>query len=142
MSVRNSSPSLTFAFPLNDLISESFDKAHVMSLRLTVAAVILADSLKWTSALSVALAVVFVVIVAGVTMWKLVAGDIPWPRLTPEVHDQKSFWRLFTVIPVIMTAYICHHNGITISHTLSSPLPLVHSFALPVVCRSFEMCAG
>jgi sodium-coupled neutral amino acid transporter 2 len=72
---------------------------------------VVSDSLKWTSALSVALAVVFVVIIVGVTMWKLFAGEISMPRLTPDVYDQKSFWRLFTVIPVIMTAYICHHNG-------------------------------
>lgn len=75
--------------------------------------VVTSDSLKWTSALSVALAVVFVIIIAGVTMWKLVAGEISWPRLTPDVHDQQSFWRLFTVIPVMVTAYICHHNGTT-----------------------------
>jgi sodium-coupled neutral amino acid transporter 2 len=69
------------------------------------------DSLRWTSALSVALAVVFVVIVVGVTLWKLVTGGISMPRLTPDVYDQKSFWHLFTVIPVMVTAYICHHNG-------------------------------
>jgi sodium-coupled neutral amino acid transporter 2 len=71
----------------------------------------MADSLKWTSALSVALAVVFVVIVVAVTLWKLVAGQINWPRLMPDVSDLASFWRLFTVIPIMMTAYICHHNG-------------------------------
>jgi len=97
----------------------------VISLKLNVVAVVLTDSLKWTSALSVALAVVFVVIVAGVTMWKLLAGDIPRPRLTPEVHDQKSFWRLFTVIPVIMTAYICHHNGMIV-YCLATSLHRVH----------------
>jgi sodium-coupled neutral amino acid transporter 2 len=64
--------------------------------------------------LSVALAVVFVVIIAGVTMWKLVAGEISWPRLTPDVHDQASFWKLFTVVPVMVTAYICHHNGMKV----------------------------
>lgn len=69
------------------------------------------DSLKWTSALAVALAVVFVVIVVAVTLWKLVAGQINWPRLMPDVSDLASFWRLFTVIPIMMTAYICHHNG-------------------------------
>ncbi|XP_024403998.1 amino acid transporter AVT6A [Physcomitrium patens] len=77
------------------------------------------DSLKWTSALSVALAVVFVVIVAGVTIWKLFAGEISWPRLTPDVYDQKTFWRLFTVIPVMVTAYICHHNVHPIANELS-----------------------
>ena len=71
----------------------------------------LPDSLKWTSALAVALAVVFVVIVVSVTLWKLVAGEINWPRMVPNVGDLKSFWGLFTAIPIMMTAYICHHNG-------------------------------
>ena len=61
--------------------------------------------------MSVALAVVFVVILVGVTLWKLVTGGISMPRLAPDVYDQKSFWHLFTVIPVMVTAYICHHNG-------------------------------
>jgi sodium-coupled neutral amino acid transporter 2 len=85
----------------------------------------MADSLKWTSALSVALAVVFVVIVVAVTLWKLVAGQINWPRLMPDVSDLASFWRLFTVIPIMMTAYICHHNGkflLVSSFSVSLPL--------------------
>jgi sodium-coupled neutral amino acid transporter 2 len=60
-----------------------------------------------------------VVIIAGVTIWKLVAGNISWPRLTPDVHDLKSFWRLFTVIPVMVTAYICHHNVHPIANELA-----------------------
>ena len=84
------------------------------------------DSLKWTSALAVALAVVFVVIVVAVTLWKLVAGEINWPRLTPNVYDLKSIGGLFTAIPVMMTAYICHHNG---KFLLASPF----SVSLPSV---------
>jgi hypothetical protein len=82
----------------------------------------LADSLKWSSALSVALALVFVVITVAVALWKLVAGEIEWPRLTPDVHDATSFWHLFTVVPVMVTAYICHHNGL---FSLACSLPLV-----------------
>lgn len=68
------------------------------------------DSLRYTSALSVALAVVFVVITAGVAIIKLINGSIGMPRLMPKLVDQASFWRLFTVVPVLVTAYICHHN--------------------------------
>ncbi|KAL3514349.1 hypothetical protein ACH5RR_027066 [Cinchona calisaya] len=68
------------------------------------------DSLRYTSALSVALAVVFVVITAGVAIIKLINGSIGSPRLMPELVDQASFWRLFTTVPVLVTAYICHHN--------------------------------
>ncbi|XP_052203542.1 amino acid transporter AVT6A-like isoform X3 [Diospyros lotus] len=68
------------------------------------------DSLRYTSALSVGLAVVFVVIIAGVAIVKLANGSIAMPRLLPELVDQASFWKLFTTIPILVTAYICHHN--------------------------------
>ncbi|KAM7266679.1 hypothetical protein ACFE04_004576 [Oxalis oulophora] len=69
------------------------------------------DSLRYTSALSVALAIVFVAVTAGVTIVKLMDGSIGMPRLMPELVDQASFWRLFTAVPIIVTAYICHHNS-------------------------------
>ncbi|KAL5558713.1 hypothetical protein UlMin_034924 [Ulmus minor] len=68
------------------------------------------DSLRYTSALSVGLAIVFVVITAGVAIIKLMNGSIGMPRLMPELVDQASFWKLFTTIPILVTAYICHHN--------------------------------
>lgn len=71
----------------------------------------LPDSLRYTSALSVGLAVVFVVITAGVTITKIINGSIAMPRLQPELVDQASFWKLFTTVPILVTAYICHHNG-------------------------------
>lgn len=69
------------------------------------------DSLKYTSALSVGLAVVFVAITAGVVIVKFIYGGIAVPRLLPEINDQTSFWKLFTSFPVLVTAYICHHNS-------------------------------
>ncbi|KAH0694259.1 hypothetical protein KY285_021356 [Solanum tuberosum] len=68
------------------------------------------DSLRYTSALSVALAVVFVVITAGIVIVKFINGSIGMPRLLPKLIDQASFWKLFTTVPVLVTAYICHHN--------------------------------
>lgn len=72
---------------------------------------VVADSLKFTSALSVALAVVFLVITVGITVMKLINGSISMPRLLPDVTDVTSFLDLFTVVPVLVTAYICHYNG-------------------------------
>lgn len=69
------------------------------------------DSLRYTSALSVALAVVFVAITAGVAIVKLMDGSVAFPRLMPKLVDQASFWKLFTTIPILVTAYICHHNS-------------------------------
>lgn len=70
-----------------------------------------ADSLRFTSALSVALAVVFLVITVGIAVVKLITGTVAMPRLLPNVTDMTSFWKLFTVVPVLVTAYICHYNG-------------------------------
>lgn len=72
---------------------------------------VLSDSLRYTSALSVGVAVVFVVITGGVALVKWIDGSIGMPRLMPEINDKASFWKLFTTFPVLFTAYICHHNG-------------------------------
>lgn len=69
------------------------------------------DSLRYTSALSVGFAIVFVAITAGVTIVKLMEGKIEMHRLMPKLENQASFWKLFTTVPVLVTAYICHHNG-------------------------------
>ncbi|KAL8154061.1 hypothetical protein V2J09_011821 [Rumex salicifolius] len=68
------------------------------------------DSLRYTSALSVGLAIVFVAITAGIAIVKIVEGGVKVPPMLPKLVDQASFWKLFTTIPVLVTAYICHHN--------------------------------
>ncbi|KAL2471501.1 Transmembrane amino acid transporter family protein [Abeliophyllum distichum] len=82
------------------------------------------DSLRYTSALSVALAVVFVVITAGTAIMKLINGSIGMPRLLPELADQASFWKLFTTVPILVTAYICHHNIHPIENELKDPMQM------------------
>lgn len=67
--------------------------------------------MKYTSAVSVALAVVFVAITAGVAIVKLLSGSISMPRLFPDLPDLASVWKLFTAVPILVTAYICHYNG-------------------------------
>ncbi|KAL5702748.1 Amino acid transporter avt6a [Ranunculus cassubicifolius] len=76
------------------------------------------DSLRYTSALSVALAVVFVVITAGITIVKIINGSVAMPRWFPVVTDMTSVFKLFTVVPVLVTAYICHYNVHTIHNEL------------------------
>lgn len=67
--------------------------------------------MRYTSALSVALAVVFVVITAGVAIVRLIEGTVEFPKLFPEIDGVSSVWKLFTAVPVLVTAYICHYNG-------------------------------
>ncbi|KAF8389876.1 hypothetical protein HHK36_024394 [Tetracentron sinense] len=94
------------------------------------------DSLRFTSALSVALAVVFLVITAGITIVKLVNGSIAMPRLLPNVTDMTSIWKLFTVVPIFVTAYICHYNVHTIDNELEDT-----SQIQPVVRTSLALCS-
>ncbi|KAL5739469.1 hypothetical protein ACOSQ2_028649 [Xanthoceras sorbifolium] len=76
------------------------------------------DSLRFTSALSVALAVLFLVITVGISIVKLISGGIQMPRLLPDVTDLTSVFNLFTVVPVLVTAYICHYNVHSIDNEL------------------------
>ncbi|KAI5084574.1 hypothetical protein GOP47_0000743 [Adiantum capillus-veneris] len=69
------------------------------------------DSLELSSALSVALAILFVVVTAAIAVYKLVAGTISSPKLFPEfVFDASTIFDYFSVVPILVTAYICHHS--------------------------------
>ncbi|GAU39973.1 hypothetical protein TSUD_61620 [Trifolium subterraneum] len=68
------------------------------------------DSLRFTSALSIGLAVVFLVIAAGISIIKIISGGIGMPRLFPIITDVASVIDLFIVVPVLMTTYMCHYN--------------------------------
>ncbi|XP_020571296.1 sodium-coupled neutral amino acid transporter 2-like [Phalaenopsis equestris] len=94
------------------------------------------DSLSYTSALSVALAVVFVVITAGIAIVKLLNGSIPMPKLFPVIPNLASVWNLFTAVPVLVTAFICHFNVHSIDNELEDS-----SQIKPVVRTSLALCS-
>ncbi|KAJ0965342.1 hypothetical protein J5N97_026480 [Dioscorea zingiberensis] len=94
------------------------------------------DSLQYTSALSVALAVVFVVITAGIAIVKLVGGGVALPRLFPYVLDFTSIGKLFTAVPILVTAYICHYNVHTIDNELVDNTQIK-----PIVRTSLLLCS-
>ncbi|KAK3231178.1 hypothetical protein Dsin_003059 [Dipteronia sinensis] len=94
------------------------------------------DSLRYTSALSVGLAVVFVVITAGIAIVKWIDGSIVMPHLFPKIVDQASFWKLFTTIPILVTAYICHHNVHPIENELKDQTQMK-----PIVRASLTLCS-
>jgi sodium-coupled neutral amino acid transporter 2 len=94
------------------------------------------DSLKVTSGISVGLAVVFLVITVGITLIKLINGSISMPRLLPSVTDFTSFLNLFTVVPVLVTAYICHYNVHSIDNELEDDTQIKG-----VVRSSLALCA-
>ena len=69
------------------------------------------ESLRFTSAISVLLAVVFVAISSVMAISALFEGKTQSPRLLPQVDDRTSFFDLFTAVPVIVTAFTFHFNG-------------------------------
>ncbi|KAH7532812.1 hypothetical protein FEM48_Zijuj04G0062000 [Ziziphus jujuba var. spinosa] len=95
------------------------------------------DSLSYTSALSVALAVVFLVITIGISIIKLISGGVAMPRLLPNVTSLSSFFSLFTVVPVLVTAYICHYNVHSIDNELEDSAQIK-----PVVQTSLALCSS
>ncbi|VAI78383.1 unnamed protein product [Triticum turgidum subsp. durum] len=95
------------------------------------------DSLSYTSALSVALAVVFVVITAGIAIIKVINGTVAMPKLFPEIDDLSSVWKLFTAVPVLVTAYICHYNVHSIDNELEDKTQ-----TKPIVRTSLVLCSS
>lgn len=68
------------------------------------------DSLKFTSAASVALAVVFVGLSSIIAFVRLIEGKIERPRMLPDVGSKRAILDLLVVIPIMTNAYICHFN--------------------------------
>ncbi|KAJ9178988.1 hypothetical protein P3X46_010823 [Hevea brasiliensis] len=81
------------------------------------------DSLSLTSAASVALAVVFVVVCFIVAFIKLVEGKIEAPRMTPDFGSKKAILDLLVVIPIMTNAYVCHFNVQPIYNELEGRSP-------------------
>ncbi|KAL6139931.1 hypothetical protein ACLB2K_058232 [Fragaria x ananassa] len=94
------------------------------------------DSAKYISLISVGLALLFLLVVVGVTVYKLVDGSIETPKWFPNVADSASFFRIFTAVPVIVFAYVCHYNVHTIQNELADS-----SQMQAVVRSSLSLCA-
>ncbi|XP_008230414.1 PREDICTED: sodium-coupled neutral amino acid transporter 4-like [Prunus mume] len=94
------------------------------------------DSARYISVISVGLAIVFLLVVTGVTTFKLVIGSIETPKWFPAVTDSTSFLNLFTAVPVVVFAYICHYNVHTIQNELADS-----SLIQGVVRGSLALCA-
>ncbi|CAK8533346.1 unnamed protein product [Lathyrus sativus] len=95
------------------------------------------DSLRFTSALSVGLAIVFLIIAVGISIIKIISGGIGMPRLFPVITNAASVFDLFTVVPVLVTAYVCHYNVHSIDNELEDP-----SWMQGVVRTSLTLCSS
>ncbi|KAF8103060.1 hypothetical protein N665_0188s0020 [Sinapis alba] len=81
------------------------------------------DSLSVTSAASVALAVVFVVVCFAVAAVKLVEGTVDAPRMSPDFGSKEAILDLLVVIPIMTNAYVCHFNVQPIYNELEGRTP-------------------
>ncbi|KAJ8452831.1 hypothetical protein Cgig2_014594 [Carnegiea gigantea] len=68
------------------------------------------ESLSLSSAASVVLAVIFVVVTCVVAFTKLAEGRIDPPRMTPDFSSKRAIMDLLVVIPIMANAYVCHFN--------------------------------
>ncbi|XP_076959942.1 amino acid transporter AVT6A-like isoform X2 [Bidens hawaiensis] len=81
--------------------------------------------------------------VAGVTITKIINGSITTPRLHPDLVDQTSFLKLFTTVPVLVTAYICHHNVHPIDNELKDPSQMKSIVKTSIIlCSSVYIATG
>nr|XP_025693880.1 amino acid transporter AVT6A isoform X2 [Arachis hypogaea] len=63
--------------------------------------------------------------------------SIASPRLLPNVTDSASLWNLFTAVPVLVTAFVCHYNVHTIDKELGDS-----SLIQPVVRASLSLSSS
>ncbi|GAA0141645.1 amino acid transporter [Lithospermum erythrorhizon] len=68
------------------------------------------DSLRHASALSILLAVLFVLMCSGMALYAMCQGRTETSKLVPDFSHGVSFIDLFTTIPVFATAFGCHIN--------------------------------
>ncbi|XP_020596780.1 probable sodium-coupled neutral amino acid transporter 6 [Phalaenopsis equestris] len=126
---------------LQEWFGEEWWTARSATIPITVVVVMLplvllrrVDSLRFTSAVSILLAVIFVLISSGMAIYALFQGNIRNPRLLPDLHNQ-SFLQLFTAIPVIVVAFTFHFNV----HPIRSELSRVTDMK-PAVRVSLILC--
>ncbi|XP_060181897.1 amino acid transporter AVT6C-like isoform X2 [Lycium barbarum] len=79
------------------------------------------ESLWFSSAVAIILAVVFVGICSVMAFIAIAKGQIVRPRMVPELDSTSSFFNLFTAIPVIVTAFAFHFNVHPIGIELGKP---------------------
>uniref|UniRef100_A0ACD6ABU5 Uncharacterized protein n=1 Tax=Avena sativa TaxID=4498 RepID=A0ACD6ABU5_AVESA len=81
------------------------------------------DSLSLSSAASVALAIVFVLVSCVIAAVKLAEGKISAPRMGPDFSSRAAMLDLLVVIPIMTNAFICHFNVQPIYNELKEKTP-------------------
>lgn len=99
------------------------------------------ESLRFTSAISVLLAVVFVAISSVMAISALIEGTAKNPRLLPD--SKTSFFDLFTAVPVIVTAFTFHFNVHPIGFEMGKASDMTKAVRISLVlCAAIYFATG
>ncbi|KAK8302398.1 hypothetical protein V6Z12_D04G084400 [Gossypium hirsutum] len=91
------------------------------------------DALRFSSALAVFLAVLFVSISSVMAIHALIEGKTETPRLLPYLDSNASFFDLFTAVPVIVTAFTFHFNVHPIGLEMDKPSDMMKAVRISLI---------
>ncbi|XP_066312810.1 amino acid transporter AVT6C-like isoform X1 [Miscanthus floridulus] len=101
------------------------------------------DSLRFTSAISILLAVVFMLISLGIALYALFKGTATMPRMLPDFSRLSSPFELFTAVPVIVLAFTFHFNVHPIRAELSKTSDMKTAVRISLVlCAAIYAAVG
>ncbi|XP_075108241.1 amino acid transporter AVT6C-like [Nicotiana tabacum] len=101
------------------------------------------ESLWFSSAVAILLAIVFVGMCIVMAVIAIAKGQIVRPRMPPELNSTTSFFNLFTAIPVIVTAFAFHFNVHPIGIELGKPGAMTTAVKISlVICAAIYFSIG
>uniref|UniRef100_A0A0E0N4D7 Amino acid transporter transmembrane domain-containing protein n=1 Tax=Oryza rufipogon TaxID=4529 RepID=A0A0E0N4D7_ORYRU len=101
------------------------------------------DSLKFTSAVSILLAVVFMFISLGIAVYALFTGTAKMPRMLPDFSRLSSPFELFTAVPIVVVAFTFHFNVHPIRTELSKTSDMKAAVRISLVlCAAIYAAVG
>ncbi|KAM6583111.1 hypothetical protein CsatB_010113 [Cannabis sativa] len=101
------------------------------------------ELLKFSSFVSVLLALVFVGICTVMAIIALVQGKTKDPKLVPHLDEHTSFFDLFTAVPIIVAAFTFHFNVHPIGVELSKPSDMLLAVRIALVlCATVYFAIG
>nr|CAB3499601.1 unnamed protein product [Digitaria exilis] len=101
------------------------------------------DSLRYTSAVSILLAVVFIIISLGIAVYTIFTGTVNMPRMFPDFSRLSSPFELFTAVPVIVVAFTFHFNVHPIRAELKSSSDMKAAVRISLVlCSAIYVLVG
>ncbi|KDP21693.1 hypothetical protein JCGZ_03364 [Jatropha curcas] len=101
------------------------------------------DSLKYTSGISILLALVFVVICSAMAIYEMFEGKTQNLRLFPDFANQASVFDLFTTIPVVVTSLGFHVNVHPIRAELGKPSDMNSAVRISlIICIAIYFSIG